>query len=30
MKKKYIKLEISGSKGEADIITQTIRYILKK
>lgn len=30
MKKKYIKLEISGSKGEADIITPTIRYILKK
>ena len=30
MKKKYIKLEIFGSKGEADIITPTIRYILKK
>ena len=30
MKKKYIKLEIFGSKCEADIITPTIRYILKK
>ena len=28
-KNKYIKLEVSGSKGEADIITPTIRYILK-
>ena len=29
-KKRYIKLEIAGSKGEADIITPTIRYIIKK
>ena len=29
-KKRYIKLEIAGSKGEADIITPTIRYIVKK
>ena len=27
---KYIKLEISGIKGDADISTPTIRYILKK
>ena len=29
-KTKYIKLEITGSLGEADIITPTIRYIIKK
>ena len=29
-KTKYIKLEISGSKGDADISTPTIRYILKQ
>ena len=29
-KNKYIKLEITGSLGEADIITPTIRYIIKK
>ena len=29
-KKKYIKLEIAGTKGDADIITPTIRYILRQ
>ena len=29
-KTKYIKLEISGIKGDADISSPTIRYILKK